>query len=90
MKHFLVAVPISWVFEHPPLISADPERGWQGCRKVEAKGNNSAEHWRHEDDDAARLGYCRFVESTFEPLYDYRCIKTQLWWTTTATEAKTD
>lgn len=94
MKHFLVAVPISWVFKHPPLISADPERGWQGCRKVEAKGNNAAEHWCREDEEAAHLGYYRcFVDTAFEPLYNnYRGMKTrpQLWWTTTATEAKTD
>lgn len=70
MKHFLVAVPISWVFKHPPLISDDPERGWQGCRKFEAKGNNAAQHWRREDEDAARLGYhpC-FEESAFEHMF---------------------
>lgn len=78
MKHFLVAVPISWVFKHPPLMSADPERGWQGCRKVEAKGNNAAGHGCHEDQDAAHLGYYpRFVEAAFEPLYDCRGVKTQ-------------
>ncbi len=50
MKRFLLVVPINRVSKHPPLISSDPEHGWQGCRQAKATGNNAVVHWCYKEE----------------------------------------